>query len=168
MWRRVSGVAICVDLKWRALPQRQQLARVALCQPVLAQGSSDNGSSAYNWSGLSGGGFGSGLFGGGDLASALGNGSPCLAGPCYAAANVHLHDRATGGGGGLQLGYNVRSGGFLYGLEIDAMAQRLTASKEPARSTPSRPTPSTTRSTPAGWAPCVAGSARSWVARCFM
>jgi outer membrane immunogenic protein len=115
-----------------------RLASVAAPLMLLASSQAyaqqnDNGyasGTGYNWSGLYGGGNLGGAFGGSDFLSALNSGVPFIEGQGYpgvpnpatpgiiAAYSSNSAD-VRSFTGGLQTGYNFRSGGWVFGAEVD-------------------------------------------------
>jgi outer membrane immunogenic protein len=106
-------------------------ATVAALPAQAQQQQQDQGS--YNWSGLYGGGNLGGSFGGSDFLSSLGSGVPFFEGALYpgalpdTVATVARQQAAFESNkgkfgtvtGGIQGGYNFRSGNWVYGLEAD-------------------------------------------------
>jgi outer membrane immunogenic protein len=98
-------------------------------QQAVAQ-QSDSSNSSYNWSGFYGGGNLGGAFGGSDVLSIIPSGVPFFEGQVYPGvvntatpgiiAAYRSNDLDVNSfTGGVQAGYNVWTGGFLYGLEVD-------------------------------------------------
>jgi outer membrane immunogenic protein len=107
---------------------------VSLLSPLASaqDGGNSQSSANYNWTGWSGGGFGGGLFGGSDFGSALDNGSPCTFGPCLTFANQTVSAHPASASAGAQIGYNWRTGNYVYGLEADVNIYRLVGTNNTA------------------------------------
>jgi outer membrane immunogenic protein len=130
-----------------------RVARLARWGLVLALGllpmhsawaqQQQDGTSSYNWSGFYGGGNIGGAWGGSDFLSGVGRGVPFFEGEFYPNSNAATTARImdayrendvsfTSLTGGLQVGYNIWTGGVLIGFEADI--NFLNANKSTTRS----------------------------------